>query len=324
MSEHAETVRSKLKALLTRDPLLKRVFSSTGDLDRAKLSRARLLLKNATDNGVDLDLAIEAAVGIELVHLATLIHDDVIDDSELRRNEQSFRSAKGDKSAVLYGDYLFSAAVAQIQNTQEAGCAKVFVESIHQTCRGEALQDLLLTSEGFDPELENLFDVSRGKTGALFSFCTEAPAWMNVKVKDEIKNHLREIGYLLGLGYQLADDVLDIAGVEANLGKPAGNDLQKNTMTTPLYLMMKSQNKNWKEFREYYFGNGEKLKSEFLNSAQHEKLLSLIDEAEQKVNALVQACANEGWEINEIVQFFWNLYIKKRLELLKDIESKVC
>ena len=264
MSE-VDIIRQRLTGILTEDKLLSKVFSFTGDLGKAKFSRAKLLMKNATDNNVDPDLALEAALGIEMVHLATLIHDDVIDDSNMRRSEESFRSAKGDKGAVLYGDYLFSSAVQQIQMTQNEGCSKVFVECINKTCRGEAIQDLLLTSEGFSPDLQIMHEVARGKTGALFSFCTEAPAWISKSTSNNVRSALKEIGFLLGLGYQLADDILDITGVEENLGKPAGNDLIQNCMTTPLFMMMKESQLSWKTFREKYMSRGHGLKTDFLD-----------------------------------------------------------
>ena len=317
MSE-TEVIRQRLTEILTRDEYLSRVFPFTGDLSKAKFSRAKLLLKNASDNGVDLNLALEAALGIEMVHLATLIHDDVIDDSNLRRNEQSFRSVKGDKGAVLYGDYLFSSSVNQIQTTQNQGCSRVFVECINTTCRGEAIQDLLLTETDYQPTLELMHEVARGKTGALFSFCTEAPAWIANGISESVKNALKEIGYLLGLGYQLADDVLDIAGVEENLGKPAGNDLMQNCMTTPLFVMMNHQNLSWNELREKYVENCSLLQDDFLNGESFVEIKDQIGNIKNKLDNLVQLCNNENWEIGGIVSLFWSLYVKKRMDLLLD------
>jgi heptaprenyl diphosphate synthase len=316
-----ETIRQKLTDLLTSDSLLSRVFPLTGDLSRAKFSRAKLLLKNALDNKADEKLAIEAAIGIEMVHLATLVHDDVIDDSNLRRNEASFRATKGDKGAVLYGDYLFSSAVRQIQNTQNQGCAKAFVGCINETCRGEAIQDLLLTASDFNPTLQIMYEVARGKTGALFSFCTEAPAWMLPNTSMELKNALREIGFLLGLGYQLADDTLDISGVEENLGKPAGNDLNQNCMTSPLFLMMNEKGDSWESFRGHYLsGNGD-LKVDFLSGPIYEKVKSEITKIRYQLQDKIQICSKNNWKIETIVNIFWEQYVQKRMSLLKDLEE---
>jgi geranylgeranyl pyrophosphate synthase len=195
MAADTTVIRQKLTQLLTQDSYLSRVFPSTGNIERAKLSRARLLLKNAKDNNVDLSTAIEAAVAIEVVHLATLVHDDVIDDSPMRRNSASFKASHGNKSAVLYGDYLFSLAVNHVQTTQNGACASVFTECIHDTCRGEAIQDLMLSSPDFSPRTEDLFAVARGKTGALFAFCTQAPALIRADTPEVLQAALKEIGY---------------------------------------------------------------------------------------------------------------------------------
>lgn len=320
MSFETGDIRKKLIDTLTEDKHLTRVFPFIGDLEKAKLSRAKLLMKNAKDNNVDLEQAIEAAVGIEIVHLATLIHDDVIDDSNMRRHEESFRVAKGDKSAVLYGDYLFSSAVHKIQRTQNQNCANVFVESIKSTCRGEAIQDLLLMSSEFTPTLQDLFDVARGKTGALFSFCTEAPAWISTGVSGQVKEALKEIGYLLGLAYQLADDVLDITGVEKNLGKPAGNDFQKNCITTPLFMMMQENEMDWVAFRGKYLAEDSDIKNDFLQSQSFDNIKSHIARIKNELEDKVAICREENWKIQFTVDYFWTLYVAKRMKLLKDFD----
>jgi len=318
MQPDVDKVRERLIQVLTHDKLLTRVFPFTGDLERAKLSRARLLIKNAKDNNANLTQAIEAAVGIEMVHLATLIHDDVIDDSDLRRNEQSFRAIKGDKGAVLYGDYLFSSAVQHIQRTQNHECTGVFVDCISNTCRGEAIQDLLLTSPEYTPCLEDILDVARSKTGALFSFCTEGPAWMGNNVSGSLKQALKEIGYLLGLAYQLADDVLDICGAEENLGKPAGNDLQKDCITTPLFLFMQELEMDWLAFRAHYSSAENDIKSDFMESESFIEIKLQIKTIKDRLNDNMDICEKEHWKINDVVHYFWSSYVENRIKLLKD------
>ncbi len=314
MISEIEHTRKRLIEILTEDKLLAQVFPFTGDLESAKLSRARLLMKNAADNSVDLNQALEAAIGIEMVHLATLIHDDVIDDSDLRRNQDSFRAAKGDKGAVLYGDYLFSSAIQQIISTQNQECASAFVESINNTCRGEAIQDLFLTSEEFSPTIEDMHDVARGKTGALFAFCTLGPACVKGTISELGKSTLKEIGYLLGLAYQLTDDVMDILGVEENLGKPAGNDLNKNCMTTPLYMLMQEYELEWRDLRKRYTEGNADIKSDFIASHSFEQVKTQITDIKKDLDDKVEICRNENWQIGEIVELFWSLYVEKRIE----------
>ena len=320
MAAETEIIRQKLTQLLTQDPYLLRVFPSAGNIERAKLSRARLLLKNARDNNVDLSSAIEAAIAIEVIHLATLIHDDVIDDSPMRRNTASFKASHGNKSAVLYGDYLFSLGVNHVQATQNAACASVFTECIHDTCRGEAIQDLVLSDPQFSPKIEDLYGVARGKTGALFAFCTQAPALIRADTPAALQVALKEIGYLLGLAYQLADDVLDLAGTQENLGKPACNDLRENCMTTPLFRLMQELNMDWQQLRARYLNNENELSDYFLQSASYQSLKAEIDAVKDELDNLVGVCRSHDWEIQQIVAYFWSEYVQNRLYSLKDAE----
>lgn len=320
-NESADLLRHKLKGLLGKDELLARILPLAGNLDRAKFSRGRLLLKIVEDNGGDREQAIQAALGIEMVHLATLVHDDVIDDADKRRDKASFRSTKGDRGAILFGDYLFSSAIHQIQSTQNQKCAELFTRRVYDTCRGEAIQDLLLTSEDFLPKLEHLHEVAIGKTGALFAFCTEAPGHIGISTSNETLSSMGEIGLLSGLAYQLADDLLDIAGSEENLGKPAGNDLIKNCMTTPLFLMMKELNYSWIELRNHFLENTEELKNQFLESRSFLNLKASLIDLEKQVDHHVKICEASGVKIEKVATYFWQHFVHRRMSYFKDVLS---
>ena len=318
MQDHLpQVLREKLSRILKGDPVLADIFPLTGNLERAKFSRGRLLCKMASDNGASLDLAVEAAVGLELVHLATLIHDDVIDDADLRRDRASFRSIKGDRAAILFGDYLFSAAIHQIQVTQNSGCAQIFTERVFDTCRGESIQDLTLTWEDSRPSLDLLKEAARGKTGALFAFCTEASLWM-IDANEQQKKAARECGFLCGLAFQWADDLLDIAGSTTDLGKPAGNDLLKNTMTTPLFLLMQEKNMTWQQLREVYSSKTSLLVSDFFNGPAYIQFLGLIDQVQQQLMQLGSILEQSGIKIQDTLNLFWSKYVQSRMDSLKD------
>lgn len=313
----AGVLREQLREIIARDPIASSLFPLTGNLERAKFSRGRLLCKIAHDNGADLQMARQAAVGLELVHLATLIHDDVIDDSDLRRDKASLRSVKGDRAAILFGDFLFSAAIHQIQSSQSQNCATTFTQRVYDTCRGESIQDLMLTWEDSKPSQDLLIEAARGKTGALFSFCTEAPLWM-MEASDEQRLQAREVGFLGGLAFQLADDLLDIAGSTTDLGKPAGNDLIKNTMTTPLFFLMKDKGMSWQQLRENYSQNTQQLKDDFFSGPAHQDLLSLISHTEREFFNLGNKLEETGIAIRASLQIFWQRYVQSRMDSLKD------
>lgn len=292
-----------------------------GDLERAKFSRGRMLLKIASDNQTDIAAAEEAAVGLELVHLATLIHDDVIDDADLRRDRANLRSQKGDRAAILFGDYLFSASIRQIQRTQPEASAKIFTEQVEDTCRGESIQDLMLTWEDSNPSMKLLEQAARGKTGALFSYCTQAPLALDFEGFQHQLPKAKECGYLCGLGFQLADDLLDIAGTEGDLGKPAGNDLVKNTMTIPLFLMMEELGLNWQGLRSKYVENRESLGVDFKVSEARKLLEIRLGELRSKLMKLGGELEDEGVVILESLEIFWSRYVEGRIATFTDSRS---
>lgn len=319
MNFDVEKLRDRLKELLYRDSALANIFPLAGNLERAKFSRARLLTHIASENNLDLNLALEAGLGLEVVHLATLIHDDVIDEADLRREKKSFRNVKGDRGAILFGDYLFSTAIHQIQSTQNAGCAKLFTNRVFDTCRGESIQDLLLTWEDSSPNESLLEEASLGKTGALFSFCTEAPFWFS-DYHNEIRSKAGQVGLLFGLGFQLADDLLDLAGDTLNLGKKAGNDLVKNTMTLPLYYVMQEKNYSWKQLRETYVPNLDQLKEDFFQGNSYPKLLQKIESTYCELSQLTNWLEEQNVVIKETAEKFWENYVVKRMMTLNDLK----
>jgi geranylgeranyl pyrophosphate synthase len=312
-----QILRDRLAVILTAEPALAAAFSNLGDLERAKFSRAKLLCKIARDNGADAQLATEASIGLELVHLATLIHDDVIDDADLRRDKKNLRSVKGDRCAILFGDYLFASAIKQVQNSQSSGLASAFIDRIVDTCRGESIQDLSLTWEDSTPTEALLTEAARGKTGALFAFCCEAPLWMNHE-NEELIQKARECGFLCGLAFQLADDLLDMAGSTDDLGKPAGNDLIKNTMTTPLFYFMEAKSLNWEELRANYATNTDQLKKDFFSSSAYPKLLERITQIKSDLKILGDELEQSNININETLSLFWSRYVQSRMTELKD------
>ena len=312
-------LRQKLNSLLNRDKVFANIFPLAGNLERAKFSRARLLIHIAEENKLDLQLASEAGLGVETAHLATLIHDDVIDDADLRRDKKSFRSVKGDRGAILFGDYLFSAAVQQIQTTQNVDCATLFTNRVFDTCRGESIQDLLLTWEDSQPSEELLEEAAKGKTGALFSFCTEAPFWFSDFDKTA-REKAGQVGFLFGLGFQLADDLLDLAGDTLNLGKKVGNDLVKNTMTLPLFFLMEEKQLTWAELRATYVENLDQLRKDFFEGSSYPRLLQKIESIYCELTHLTSWLENQNIVIRDTAEKFWDNYIIKRVMTLSDLK----
>jgi heptaprenyl diphosphate synthase len=180
------------------------------------------------------DAAITGAVAVELVHLGSLYHDDVIDEAETRRGVPSVNARWSNIVAILAGDYLLARA-SELAASLGAPVAALLAETIGELCRGQVL------------ELQHLFDVDRseeiyfsaigGKTAALFATACRIGG-MVAEVEGPTLDSLTEFGHHLGVCFQIVDDVLDVTGSDASLGKPAGNDLMEGVYTLPVILAL--------------------------------------------------------------------------------------
>lgn len=178
----------------------------------------------------------DVAAAVELIHVASLIHDDVIDEAALRRGRPSVNAEWGNHAAVLAGDYLFATAFRLLDSHAASGMVTLMTHAIASMCEGEMLQK----EQAYDPGVTEEAYLRRieGKTGALLAACCEAGARL-AGADDEVARGFGAYGRKLGLAYQIADDVLDIAGESETLGKPAGSDLKQGILTLPVILLLK-------------------------------------------------------------------------------------
>ncbi|MGI6119801.1 MAG: polyprenyl synthetase family protein [Desulfosporosinus sp.] len=180
-------------------------------------------------------MMIQAAVAAELIHMASLIHDDVIDESSTRRGKPTVNSLYGNHSAILTGDYLFAEAFKILSSHQLISCMSYLVEAIQAMCEGEVNQ----ANEQFSStiNLQHYFERITKKTGKLLAACCQSGANLAGCSAEEI-TLMREFGLNIGYAYQITDDILDINGDTSSLGKPVGADLINGNITLPfLYLM---------------------------------------------------------------------------------------
>jgi octaprenyl-diphosphate synthase len=168
-----------------------------------------------------------AGVAVELVHMATLVHDDLIDRAERRRGHAAAWSSHGAEAARATGDYLFARAFAELSATGDADAVKVLADAALALARGEALQ----RAQTHDPNtsVESYLERSALKTGRLF----EAACLLGAGRRDR---ELGEFGLALGVAFQIVDDILDCTGDMVDTGKIAGTDLREGTPTLPLLL----------------------------------------------------------------------------------------
>ena len=194
-------------------------------LGNGKMLRSRLVLAIGGANGVEEKTLINAAAAVDIIHGASLLHDDVIDGGILRRGAPTFWKKYGTNGAILFGDLLVFKGLNLLIEVDRLDLLQELIDMSAHVCRSEVEQELILRgSPGSWDESEQ---IARAKTGSLFAFAavaggTDAPGQVEA---------LREAGFILGTAYQLADDVLDASGNEAVSGKTLGTDNKRRKTT---------------------------------------------------------------------------------------------
>ena len=197
-----------------------------------------LIAKMLNDGKVE-EKTYRAASLIELLHTATLVHDDVVDDSNERRGFFSVNAIWKNKIAVLVGDYLLSQGLLLSVDNNEFELLRILSTAVKAMSEGELLQ--IEKSRQLDITEEVYFDVIQKKTASLISACCGAGAASVTNDEDTI-NKLKKFGELVGLAFQIKDDIFDY-GDSDKIGKPTGNDIREQKMTLPLIYVLNNESK---------------------------------------------------------------------------------
>ncbi len=181
-----------------------------------------------------LEYLIHMATAIELMHTATLVHDDAIDKSFTRRGKETIYKVWGTEAAILLGDYLFAKAGVEVSDTQNVRAIRLFSQTLMTISRGELNQakNSYILNQTREDYIQRIY----GKTASLFCLSTESGGILSEAPEGAIQT-LRQYGNDLGLAFQIVDDILDFIGTEKELGKPAGSDLTQGTFTLPAMLL---------------------------------------------------------------------------------------
>jgi len=203
-----------------------------------KRVRPALLLLAARTLGEVTDSTIRIAAVVELIHNATLVHDDVIDGSDIRRGRPSANATWGNPMTVLAGDWLYMQSFAMALEERSFGVLTTLIEITQKMVEGELLQ-LTLVGRA-DPTEQGLLDIAERKTAYLFSGCTGLPAIVAGLDQSSVEQY-RQIGRDLGMSFQLVDDMLDLTSTTEALGKPVASDLKEGKVTLPVCYALLSQ-----------------------------------------------------------------------------------
>lgn len=196
---------------------------------RGKLFRPTLLLLASSIEGTPEDRAVPLAAVAELVHLTSVVHDDSVDHSVLRRGQPTINALFSHQVAVLMGDFLFSKAIAELVRLGDMEPLRVFTQASNEMTLGELRQ--LASFDALSFGEDDYWALIRAKTASLVGAACEMGALAGAP---RFRANMRRFGERLGMAFQVADDLLDYTAQEAVTGKPSGNDLKEHKVTLPL------------------------------------------------------------------------------------------
>jgi len=204
---------------------------------RGKMLRPMLVLLSGKACGELTDAHVTIATVVEMVHMATLVHDDVLDEAELRRKGATINHLKGNEAAVLLGDYLISHSYHLCSGLDSQLASRTIARTTNQVCEGELLQ--IHNRNNFDLDEATYIEIITRKTAVLCATCCRLGALL-AGASEERVERLETYGRSLGIAFQIQDDILDIVGEVETVGKTLGIDVEKGKMTLPMIHFLRT------------------------------------------------------------------------------------
>ena len=235
------------------DPLLHEVFLNISSR-KGKMMRPMLtLLVIRLLGGVIDDKAMHTAATFEYFHTASLVHDDIVDESEQRRGVKSIHCSYGNKVAVLVGDYLLANGLLCASKVDSPRLVGIVSKAAQALASGEILQLSNVSNQSID---ENVYyDIINRKTAALFSACSEAGA-LRASTDENVIQNMSLFGHYVGMCFQIRDDIFDY-DTSADIGKPTGNDMKEGKLTLPLIYALNHSNDEYMQKLAHKVKSGE-------------------------------------------------------------------
>jgi len=223
---------------------------------------------------------VRLAASVEFMHTATLLHDDVVDESSLRRGKTAARLLWGNEASVLVGDYLLGQAFKMMVDVGSLGALRILSDAAAIIAEGEVMQ--LITAHNTETTEDDYLAVIDAKTAALFAAAAEVGAVIAERPRSEAAA-LRSYGRNLGLAFQLVDDALDYSGEQSKLGKSVGDDFREGKITLPVVLSYRRGNKEERAFWERTMKEGEIAENDLAEAieliARHNALADTLERA---------------------------------------------
>jgi geranylgeranyl pyrophosphate synthase len=230
-----ELVEERLRqAVEVEHSFLKPILSYLLDSGGKRVRPALVILASKSHHS-ELDKAVSLGASVELLHTATLVHDDLLDGSLLRRGNPTLNMSLSIQAVILVGDYLFARAAELAAATESVPIVSIFARTLMTICSGELTQ--VFNRGSRCRTREDYYQSIYSKTASLFAASTEAGGLLSGTQASTVEA-LRAYGYHLGMAFQILDDILDFVGSEKELGKPIGSDLRQGTVTLPLLLFL--------------------------------------------------------------------------------------
>jgi geranylgeranyl pyrophosphate synthase len=215
-------------------PFLANILDHLLDAGGKRARPATTLLAGRMGN-YNLDLLVPLAASIELLHTATLVHDDVIDAAATRRGKATANAMADNAASVMVGDYMFAHSAELVARTGNIDVIRLFAKTLMEIATGELQQDL--SAYEYGQSTLQYFNRIYGKTASLFATSAQGGA-MIAGLSDEQALALRAYGENMGMAFQVMDDILDFTGDEDEMGKPVGSDLMNGTLTLPALILV--------------------------------------------------------------------------------------
>ena len=282
LKKDLKKVESLMRKNLSKEPVVKDLYDYIFDKSGKKV-RASISLISSYGMNKNQQNRVKLAAIIELLHTATLVHDDIIDNSDLRRGKTTVNVVWSNSHGVLIGDFIYSKAFMLMN---EIGNFKVIDElssATNKIAEGELMQ--LANKNNLDTSLQQLKKISYYKTGRLFEASAKSAAMLSGKSTSFIKN-ISKAAKLIGIVFQVRDDLLDYGISKGNIGKPKMQDILEDKITYPLYFALKSSSK--KDSSKIL----KKLKNKDFSLEEVADFVS-SSSAFNKCNSLIQSYSNE-------------------------------